>query len=74
MKSVRAKFKVESITKSSYGTSVKMHPVHSGSEENKSFSDYTPAGNIDMLISPGKPAAEMFEVGKEFYIDFTAAE
>lgn len=48
--------------------------VISGSEENKSFSKYTPSANMTMYISHETPAADFFEPGKEYYLDFTKAE
>lgn len=73
---VRAKFKVSNITHHDGGsTSLEMFPVYSSdpNHENKSFSDATPSGNIKLSISQGRPAASMFEVGKEYYVDFTPA-
>lgn len=75
MKTVRAKFVVSSVTKSGDGSMlVNAHPVHSGSEENKSFSEHTPSGRLELNISYGKPAQELFTPGKEYYIDITEAE
>lgn len=72
---VRAKFVVSHIMKNEDGSiNVNAHPVHSGSEENKSFNDYTPAGNLQLHIAAGKPAQEYFIDGKEYYLDFTLAE
>ncbi|UQN10383.1 hypothetical protein [Deinococcus sp. QL22] len=77
MPKTRAKFFCSSVTlhssDPSHGKSVKLHPVNSGSEENKEFWKYTPAGEITMTIS-NPDAAKMFEPGKEFYVDFTPAE
>ena len=72
--SVRAKFRVHSVTPtSSESQSVALHPVYSGSEENKSFSKYTPSGELRMDIS--NPALiGFFEPGKEYYLDITPAE
>ena len=74
MKTVRAKFAVSYIAKQPDGSAVvNMTAVTSGCEENKSFSEYTPSGSIQMTISNGKPAQELFEPGKEYYVDFTPA-
>lgn len=48
--------------------------VTSGSEENKSFSKYTPAGNLNMSISYDTQASDFFEQGKTYYLDFSKAE
>jgi hypothetical protein len=53
---------------------VNFTPVVSGSEENKSFSKYTPAGNLQLVISYDTPACEAFEQGKEYYLDILPAD
>ena len=77
MKTVRAKF-VCNAKIPSYGdmTTVHLNAVYASkdgirSEENKAFSDATPAGTIAIVIAKGKPALEQFEPGKEYYVDFT---
>jgi hypothetical protein len=78
---VRAKFKVDSIERSKYGSdaeiqNVKLSAVYGGdkgSEENKKFWKYTPTGNIS-LGTINADAAAYFELGEEYYIDFTKAE
>lgn len=74
---VRAKFIVQSKTENNgtpdNGFMIELIPVVSGSEENKTFYQYTPCGKITLgVINPA--AAQQFEVGKEYYIDFTKAE
>ena len=71
--SVRAKFKVETVTRNTSGASVQLVPVINGSEENKQFYKYTPAGSIQ-LSTVNAAAAEQFKPGDEFYVDFTKAE
>lgn len=70
---VRAKFRVESVTRNEHGGSVKLVPVTSGSPENEKFFHYTPWGGID-LGTVNDDALEQFTPGKEFFVDFTAAE
>ena len=41
---VRAKFKVESVTQTTSGASIKLQPVSSGSAENEKFFKWTPWG------------------------------
>ncbi len=68
---VRAKFKVESVTKFE-GNSAKavLRAVTSGSKENETFFRYTPTASIELqTINP--EAAAQFEPGKEMYVDFT---
>jgi len=73
--SVRAKFKVNAITDYGRdgGKKVEMRPVYSADpeHENKAFWEATPSGSIEMHIKTS--AAEAFEVGSEYYVDFTPA-
>lgn len=72
---VRAKFVISHIQKNEDGSiNVNAHAVHSGSEENKAFNDYTPSGNLQLHIAAEKPAQEYFIDGKEYFLDFTLAE
>jgi len=51
---------------------VKLSAVYDGSEENKRFFQYTPNGQITIgLLTPD--AWKQFDLGKEYYVDFTAA-
>lgn len=72
MSKTRAKFQCNSVTQNENGSSqVSLSPVTSGSEENKSFWNETPAGAIELSIT--NPEA-IFEEGAEYYVDFTKAE
>jgi hypothetical protein len=78
MDRVRAKFNVSNILKDQYGNVVvKLYAVYKGDEsspENESFSNSTPAGNVELTIT--NPAAfEFFDklAGKYVYLDFTEA-
>jgi hypothetical protein len=52
---------------------VVLYPVSGNSEENKQFFRWTPTGKIELgILNP--EAAKQFEVGKEYYVDFTPAE
>jgi len=76
MRQVRAKFfcnEVRDIPE--YGQKlITLYAVISGSEENKSFSKYTPSGAVNLNISYETMASEFFEEGKEYYLDFTPAQ
>lgn len=51
---------------------VVLGPVMGGSDENKRFWDASPSGEIRLgTINPD--AWKQFELGKEYYIDFTPA-
>lgn len=70
---VRAKFRVNSIETDVNGSTVKMSPVTSGSDENKTFFKWTPSGDLRMgVVNP--EVAEVFKPGVEFYVDFTPAK
>lgn len=79
MDKVRAKFYVQRIEKTKYGyqpsqqemTTLVLAPVYSQEPgtENKKFWDATPTGEIK-LGTVNLEAAEHFELGSEYYIDF----
>lgn len=72
--SVRAKFRVGKIDKSHGTANIWMFPVVSSEpdSENSKFFAATPSGQL-MLGVVNEKAAEQFEVGKEYYLDFTPA-
>jgi hypothetical protein len=74
MASVRAKFRVHHISKNDYGTEVFFSPVYSTdpNHENKKVWDATPSGELHMTIK-NEPAAQYFQSGQEYYLDFTLA-
>lgn len=47
-----------------------MDAVMNGSEENKSFSRWTPVLNIHMVTSNETTAGDYFEPGAEYYVTF----
>lgn len=77
---VRAKFKVFSKTptfntdKEIEGYMLHMGPVYDSNptSENGIFYRYTPGGLVT-LTTVSLTAAAMFDVGKEYYLDFTPA-
>ncbi len=73
MKSLLAKFKVGSTTNYGNNLGVKLSPVIGGSEENKSFSIYTPSGSIELHIT-NPVALGFFEPAGEYYVEFKKAE
>ncbi|UYD38972.1 hypothetical protein [Tolypothrix sp. PCC 7601] len=71
---MRAKFIIESVNHHlDKSVSIKSRPVLDGSEENKSFSKYTPYGNLEMKID-NPNAVDFFIPGAEYYLDFTKVE
>ena len=68
--SVTARFKVDQITEADHGTEVALSAVTDDREENKTWSQYTPAGNLHMTIT-NPAASSFFEVGEEYQLEFT---
>jgi hypothetical protein len=68
---VRAKFKVQSVTQHEGAVcSIELAAVTGGSDENKSFWKWTPSATIKMqCLNP--EASEQFVPGAEVYVDFT---
>lgn len=72
MNKVLAKFICNSVTEvQGEQKQVTLSAVTDGCEENKSFSRWTPAGNISLTISNETKAGDYFEIGKEYYITFS---
>jgi hypothetical protein len=77
--SVRAKFKVQSITQSAGWDvknptiyTVRLNPVNGNTPENAGFYAATPAGQIELgMVSSA--AGGQFAIGQEFFVDFTPA-
>lgn len=77
---VRAKFRVTEKTNRAAYTSggaptcgVVLSAVNSERKENATWAKYTPSGQLTMQIdNPDAYAA--FELGKEYFLDFTPAE
>jgi hypothetical protein len=69
---IRAKFTVQfnRVNSSTQVADVVLSPVLATTEENLAFWEATPAGQISLQITNPKAAAQ-FEVGTDFYIDFT---
>lgn len=76
---VRAKFRCtgkvhnQATSEQDEGYSISLTPVVGGSKENEEFYKWTPGGSV-LLSTVNPAAAEKFEEGKEFYVDFTPAD
>lgn len=70
--SVRAKMRVEMKSQTPYGFGVKLTAVYGDSPENKAFFAATPSGSVELAVVKEEVAAQ-FELGKEYYVDFTPA-
>jgi hypothetical protein len=73
----RAKFRVESIERTKWPdgriiSTVKLNPVYGGpaGSENAAFFQATPSGRIE-LGCVSQAAAENFQLGEEYFVDFT---
>ncbi|VVB50470.1 Uncharacterised protein [uncultured archaeon] len=73
---IRCKFRCDSVKKTynaydkRYLYEYEMYAVTSGSEENVSFWQYTPSGTLKVT----GVRDDLFEVGKEYYINIVVAE
>ena len=72
--SVRAKFGCLSVRATEYGRVVELAAVYSSSPDdpNRSWAATTPSGNLTMIIT-NPQAYEQFEVGKDYFLDFSLA-
>lgn len=77
--SVRAKFRVSSITDWGQSREIKLNAVYETDEqkgadpENVRFAKATPSGEFKMMVdNPG--AYEQFAFGQEWYLDMTLAK
>ena len=74
MKTLLAKFKVSSVT--NYGNNnieANLSAVTNTSEENKTFSIYTPNASVKIHIT-NPDALDFFEAGQEYICEFKKAE
>lgn len=71
-KSVKAKLEVTSIEilKGGY-RKLKLNAVNGNTNENVDYAKYTPSAELNMHISPETPAIDFFNIGDEFYVEFT---
>ena len=72
---MRAKVKVDSITKTQYSEKLKLSAVYSGDKnsEDNTFSEATPDASFEMSIT-NKALHGQFKPGETFYVDFTPAD
>lgn len=68
----RAKFSVTLKTQTPEGWKIELQAVTKTTPENEVFFKYTPMGKLEMALLQSE-TAELFEVGKEYYLDFTPA-
>lgn len=81
MATVRAKFVVQSVTRSRHWdrtkntelNTIKLSPVTANNPENQKFYEATPSGQIE-IGTINDEAAKAFPLGGEVYVDFTPVE
>lgn len=74
MSAMQAKLKVEYVVKGGGESEVLiMSPVTTGSEENKSFSKWTPWGKLELGIT-NPNLIGTFNPGDEYIVEFTKAD
>lgn len=73
MSTVKTKFRCNSVTNYGQQKRADLAAVLSGSEENKTFAKYTPAGSLSLTIDEGTEAHSLFEPGKHYYLSITEA-
>lgn len=68
---IKAKIVVNELNKTAYGETMKASPVYSSdpNDPNKSFSDATPSGAIELFIS-NKNAHGFFKPGVKYLVTF----
>ena len=80
MSLMRAKLVVSSVVVGDNSETLRLNAVaksgsydESGSDEDNTFSKFTPSANMDMLIM-NPDLFGKFRVGQKFYVDFTEVE
>jgi hypothetical protein len=68
---MRAKFVCQFIEDWGNKKVVHMMAVYGDSEENKTYSKFTPQGELKITIDQGTSAFDFIQQGKEYYLDFT---
>lgn len=75
MATMRAKMKIESVTRTQYGEKLRFSAVYGGSTnaEDNTFASATPNATFEMDIS-NKELHGKFNPGDTFYVDFAPAD
>lgn len=73
-KKIKAKFKCHVVHDFGSQKKVDFTVVTSGSEENKSFSKWTPSGDLSLTVTDETLAFDHFVPGKEYLLEITEAE
>lgn len=73
MDQIRAKFQCNSVEAFETTKIAKLSAIYSDKGENKAFTDSTPSGTMEIMISNDAPASEFLQPGKYYYLDFSEA-
>jgi hypothetical protein len=78
MRTIRAKFRCDTVIPATehydsvaYLSAVYANEDGTENEENKSFSNATPSGQLTISISKDVPASKFFKPNRHYYLDFT---
>lgn len=71
--SMRAKMKVDTVTRAEVSEGVKFRAVTNGTPEDNTYSKFTPAAEIAITITNPELLGK-FNPGESYYVDFTPAE
>lgn len=69
---IQAKFICTQINKTKTSEEAHLRPVYGDSEANKSFSQYTPSGKLELMIT-NPDALGKFVPGKEYFLNISEA-
>lgn len=69
---ILAKMKCHEVSKTEWGETVKLEPVHADCPENKTFAEATPSGKLELTIT-NKAAHGAFEAGKSYLVTIAEA-
>lgn len=67
---MKAKFKCQQVNKLEFGEQAHLSPVHGDSEENKTYSKFTPSGKLEIMIT-NEAVFDFFKPGKSYVLDIT---
>lgn len=76
---MRAKLKIESVTRIEYGEQLKLRAVcaskypEDGSDEDNTYAKFSPAAELSITIANPNLFGK-FNPGEKFYVDFTPAD
>lgn len=72
--SVRAKFQCNEVLETVGSKTARLSAVTFENQGNEDFTSYTPGGSLEIVISDTAKAAAFFEIGRQYYLDFTPAQ